>query len=347
MPHDGLSGRDQPEQLDEARDSGQDYRPGDFVGKAGLEKQYEQDLRGVDGGKEIEVNAFGRAVRILGEKDSVPGCALKLAIDRDVQVAAYRAMGAQVGAAVAIDPRTGAVIAMVSSPGYDPNVFVKRVKAADWNSIIQNKAKPLQNRCVHNAYPPGSTFKPVMAVGGLLSHCCGVDTAVNCNGGYNLGRWRFHCWRVHGHIAMLQAIALSCDVWFYTLGRRMGIDRIASMARQFGFGSATGIDLPGESRHNDGRMGNMPDPAWKQRRYHESWRPGDTLNTSIGQGYVLASPLQMAVMCAAVASSGKIYRPYLVSQILRPDGSVLRRTRPEIVRRVNAPADVFKIVQRA
>ena len=332
-------------ELEAAREAGKDYKPGDYIGKDGLESRYETDLRGADGGKQVEVNAFGAAVRVLGEKVSAPGKTLKLTIDRDLQVAASRALGSRVGAAVAIDPRTGEVLAMASSPAYDPNIFVKRVRASDWERIIGNKDKPLQNRCVYNVYPPGSSFKPIMAVAGLLYRVCNVNTSVNCPGSFYLGH-RFRCWKVHGHVAFMNAIAQSCDVWFYNLGRRLEIDRIAVVARQFGVGSATGIDLPNESRRRDGGVGTMPDRAWKRRRYGERWWPGETISCSIGQGYIQISTLQMALVCGAVASGGKVYRPYLVQEVVEPDGTVVRRTRPRIRREVRAPAEAFKLVQQ-
>ena len=344
----GYLGEISQEELDDSEESGNDYKPGDYVGKAGLEKQYEQELRGKDGGKRIEVNAFGRVVRILGkEQPSIPGKTLKLSIDRDLQVAADRAMGKQVGAVVAINPQNGAVLAMVSSPQYDPNIFVKRVKASDWNQIINNRARPLQNRCVYNVYPPGSTFKPIVAIAGLVNNACNSHTTVFCPGCFYLGRARFGCWHRHGTVDFTKAIAQSCDVWFYNLGRRLGIDKIAAVAKQFGIGTATGIDLPGEGRKKDRKLGNMPDTEWKRKLYHTGWFPGETIICAIGQGYVLASPLQMALATAGVANSGKIYKPYLVSEMLDQNDCVIRHTRPQVVRQVNAPADDFKLVQSA
>ncbi|MCX8052436.1 MAG: penicillin-binding protein 2 [Armatimonadetes bacterium] len=340
----GHLGEISEEELKVARRAGNDYRPGDYIGKQGLEKQYEKYLRGLDGGKQVEVNALGAVVRVLGEKPSLPGKTLRLAIDRDLQIAASRALGSQVGAAVAIDPRTGGVLAMVSSPAYDPNIFVKRVKAADWEKIVRNKGRPLQNRCVYNVYPPGSTFKPVTAIAGLIYNECNVNTSVNCPGSFYLGRHRFGCWRVHGHVGFLNAMAQSCDVWFYNLGRRLKIDRIAKVARQFGLGSATGIDLPKESRKRDGSVGTIPDTRWKLEKLHEPWWPGETISCSIGQGYIQVSPLQMAVMCGAVATGGEVHRPYLVEEIVEPNGDVVRRTRPKVVRKVQASKEAFELV---
>jgi len=339
----GQLGEISEKQLDEAREQGKDYKPGDYIGKAGLEKQYEDNLRGSDGGKLIEVNAFGRAVRVLGEKASIPGKTLKLSIDRDLQIAAHRAMGNQVGAVVAVDTRTGGVLAMVSKPGYNPNIFVKKLKPEDWNWIIKNEA--LQNRCVYNFYPPGSTFKPMAAVAGLVYGECSARTTVSCPGCYYLGRHRYGCWKTHGGgVDFERAIAESCDVWFYKLAMRLGVDRLAEVVKQFGLSYSTGIDLPREERYK----GIMPDTKWKRRRFHERWYAGETPSCGIGQGYVATSPLQMALACAGVANSGRIYRPYLLQEIQDgPDNKVVFRRSPEIRRTVKAPEDAFALVREA
>lgn len=339
----GYLGEISQKELDKSKDEGTDYRPGDYVGKAGLEKQYERYLRGVDGGKQVEVNALGRVVRILGEASSTPGSTLKLTIDRDLQVAAYRAFGKQVGAVVAVDPRTGGILAMVSKPDYDPNIFVKRVKTTDWSLIINNRLHPLQNRCVSSAYPPGSTFKPIMAVAGLTEKACNIHTSVFCPGSFHLGRARFGCWEVHHQTDFTKAIAQSCDVWFYTLARRMGIDTMAKYAREFGIASPTGIDLPSEPH----RIGSMPDTKWKRERFHEGWYPGETVISGIGQGYVTASPLQMSLACAGVANSGKIMQPFLVKQVQKSSGKTTWNRKTIVNRRVNAPEESFKIVRAA
>ncbi|OFX13354.1 MAG: penicillin-binding protein 2, partial [Armatimonadetes bacterium RBG_16_58_9] len=261
----GSLGEINQEELDTAKESGLDYRPGDYVGKSGLEKQYEHLLRGSDGGKKIKVNAFGRVVKILGEEPSVPGKTLTLAIDRDLQIAGYRAMGDRAGAVVALNPQTGEVLAMVSKPDYDPNAFVKRISRRDWEKMLRRHA--LQNRCVYNPYPPGSTFKPIVAVAGLKYGACNVKTTAVCPGSFHLGRFRFGCWKTHGRVDFTQAIAQSCDVWFYNMARRLGIERMAKVARQFGIGSKTGIDLPREA------AGIMPDPEWKKQVRDEPWYP--------------------------------------------------------------------------
>lgn len=333
--------------LEESDFATKDYKPGDYVGKSGLEKQYEDQLRGTDGGKQMMVDVTGRMVRILGEKASIPGKALKLSIDRDLQVAAYRAMGSQTGAVVAIDPRTGAVLAMVSKPSYDPNVFVKKLKREDWDKINLDKGRPQQNRAVYNVYPPGSTFKPMMAIAGLVYKQCDLNTTVSCPGSFHYGR-TFKCWKVHGGgVNFNRAIAESCDVWFYKLALRLGIDRMAKIARQFGIGDATGIDLPRESRYKDGHVGTMPDTEWKRRRYHERWFPGETPSCGIGQGYVQVSPLQLAMAIGGVSVNGQIRRPYLVNEMLNPDGMVVRTTKPKLVRQVDATPEQFAMVRTA
>jgi len=345
----GALGEINPKQLDQAQKEGKDYRPGDYVGQSGLEKEYESYLRGKDGGKRIEVNASGRVVRILGEQQSVAGRTLELSIDRDLQVAASKALGDQTGAVVAVDPRSGAVLAMVSKPAYDPNVFVKRVKVADWKSINENPQKPLQNRSVQNVYAPGSTFKPMVAIAGLVYGECDLQTTVNCPGSFYFGR-RFRCWKVHGSgVTFDRAIAESCDVWFYRLGLRLGVDRMAQVVRQFGIGWPTGIDLPGETRHKDGHFGTMPDTQWKLQRYHQKWYPGETPSVSIGQGYVEVSPLQMATAIAGIANGGTIYRPHLMAAIVDAanHNNVLTVAQPRVNSTVNAPPEQFEMVRQA
>jgi penicillin-binding protein 2 len=183
-----------------------------------------------------------------------------------------------------------------------------------------------------------------MAIAGLLYKVCNVHTSVNCPGSFHLGRtWR--CWRRHNHVEFTGALAQSCDVWFYNLGHRLEIERMAKVAKQFGIGSATGIDLPDESRRSDGGVGTMPNREWKRAKHHDRWWPGDTINCVIGQGYVQASPLQMALACAGVANSGKIYRPFLVEEIREPKGKLARRAGPEVTSEVNAPAQDFRLVQ--
>lgn len=329
------------DQLEAAREDGLDYKPGDYVGKVGIEREYEEDLHGRAGKKKVEVNAFGRVVQDLGEEDPERGKTLELAIDYDLQQAADFALGDQVGAFVALDPRNGEVLALVSKPQYDPNIFVKRIDPADWKAIIDNKDHPLHNRCIQSNYPPGSTFKPMMAISGLEHNVCGPNTTVSCPGAYYLGRKRFGCWKVHHTVNFTGAIAQSCDVWFYTLARKLGIDRMAATAREFGIGSKSGIDMPGEI------SGNMPDREWKMKARNEKWYPGDSLNTVIGQGAVLTTPLQMAVSAMAVANKGTVYKPHVVKSITDDMTDEKRVLEPEVVRKVKADDKHFELVRNA
>jgi len=320
---------------EELEEKGPPYKPGDYVGKDGIEKQYDRLLHGTDGGQVVEVDAMGRKTRTLRDVAPVPGHSLTLTIDRDLQIAAYRAMEGRTGAAVAMNPKTGEILALVDKPDYDPNVFVKRVKAEDWNKIINNKGHPLQNRAVANKYPPGSTFKPITATAALEYGVATPKTALNCSG-YYLGK---HDWRAHGHVDFYKAIAMSCDVFFYEMGRRLGIDRLANMAFGYGLGHKTGIDLPREA------SGTIPSTAWKQRRFHERWWPGETLSCAIGQGYVQTTPLQMCTIAASIANNGTIMRPQMVREVRDPSGKVIQKFRPKVRGHVPASLKNLRAVQ--
>lgn len=339
----GYIGEVNKKELADFKLQGRNYRPGDYVGKAGIEKQYETLLHGEDGGKLLEVDARGRTRRILGDKRPIPGSTITLTIDKDLQIAAERVMEGKTGAAVAVNPQTGEVLAMVSKPDFDPNIFVKRVKVADWNKIIGNKAHPLQNRAIANKYPPGSTFKPVTATAALEYKVATPNTSLNCPG---VGLFHRRCWKRHGYVTFYTAISQSCDVFFYEMGHRLGINRLAKMARGFGLSYATQIDLPEEVRKaGSDRKGTIPDEEWKRERFHEQWWPGETVVCAIGQGYVETTPLQMALMAAAVSDYGKMYRPQVAHDIRGPDGEVIRRFEEHFARQVPASRETFKAVQ--
>lgn len=344
----GYIGEVNKQELERLNNSGTRYRPGDYVGKSGIEKQYEPLLHGTDGGQEIEVDARGRTRRMLDDKGSIPGNTLVLTIDRNLQLAAERAMEGKVGAAVAINPQTGEVLAMVSRPNFDPNIFVKKVKVSDWNKIIGNKSNPLQNRAVANKYPPGSTFKPITATAALEYKVATPNTNLNCSGGYRLGR-TFHCWKRHGHVTFTTAISQSCNVFFYQMGQRMGVNNLAKMGRAFGIGQATMVDLPEESPGENNSKGTMPDEEWKKNRFKrpdmQKWYPGETLPVAIGQGYVQTTPLQMALVASAVSTSGKMYRPQMILEVRHPNGKTIKNFEKYFERQVPASAETFKAVQ--
>lgn len=300
------------------------YRMGDLVGKTGLEKRFEKYLRGVNGGQQVEVDAVGRKLRVLREVEEVPGDIVKLTIDLDLQTAASHALGERDGSVVALDPNTGEILAMVNNPGFDPNVFARGVHSDEWRGLLADKHHPLNNRSIQGQYPPGSTFKVVVATAALEEGVINPFTRIHCPGGLQFGNHYFRCWKKGGHGSMNlhEAIVQSCDVFFYQVAQRLGIDAIAQYARNFGLGMPTGIDL----EHEKG--GIIPDTAWKRTRFKQPWFAGETLSAAIGQGYVTATPLQMANMIAT-AAVGKRFRPHFVRQVETPEGEVVYAEKPE------------------
>ncbi|MDA8232621.1 MAG: penicillin-binding protein 2 [Magnetospirillum sp.] len=274
--------------------------PGFRIGKSGVEKIYDPALRGKGGKSELEVNAVGRVIRELKREEGQPGINLTLTLDLKLQEFAAQRLGDQSAAAVVMDIHTGDVIVMASTPSFDPNTFNRGLSSTEWSELINNPYAPLTNKPIAAQYPPGSTFKPMVALAALESNSVTPDQRVFCPGYVQLGNFVFHCWKHggHGSLDLVGAIKNSCDVYFYEIARRVGIDRIHDMAVRFGLGSATSIDLPGE------RPGLIPDREWKRTAMGQPWHPGETLVNGIGQGYVLATPLQLATMAARIANDG-------------------------------------------
>jgi penicillin-binding protein 2 len=306
------------------------YHLGDLIGKAGAERYWEDYLRGVDGGQQVEVDALGRRLRVLSEVPQTPGNNLVLTIDRDLQLAAEEAMGDRDGALVALDPRSGEVLAMVSRPAYDPNVFARGIRRDEWLALAEDPKHPLSSRALQGTYPPGSTFKIVMAAAALEEGVITPFTHIHCNGGLFFGNRLFRCWRKggHGSINVHTALVQSCDVFFYQVGQRLGVDTIAEYARRFGLGAPSGIALQNESG------GIIPSSDWKLQRFGEPWYPGETLSVAIGQGYVTTTPLQMANLVAAVANGGTVYRPRVVERAVGASGTVVFQQGPEAISEV-------------
>jgi penicillin-binding protein 2 len=282
--------------------------PGFRIGKSGLEKVYDVKLRGTAGTSEVEVNALGRIIRELDRHEGKPGAELVSTLDIGLQQYVQQRLSAQRSAsAVVLDIMTGDVLAMGSTPSFDPAVFNRGLSAADWQELSTDPGHPLINKAMAGQYPPGSTFKTMTAMAALEA---GVDPSysVFCPGVFNLGNLSFHCWWKGGHgtLDMLGGIKHSCDVYFYDLARKIGIDTLAGMARRFGLGQPTGIDLPGE------KAGLIPDTAWKKATLKDSWHPGETVIAGIGQGFIQATPLQLAVMVARLANGGFALKPRLV-----------------------------------
>ncbi len=281
------------------------YEPGDVVGKAGVEQTYDEMLRGEDGSMDVIVDSHGREVGRRGIQLAKPGQDLRLTIDNDIQKAAELALGDSNGAVVAMDPRNGEILAMVSHPSYDPNAFAVKIGRADWNKLITDPNHPLMNKAIQDQLAPGSTFKIVMSVAGLQEGVA-QNMRVTCNKGGTFYGHFFKCDQAHGTLAIQQAIPLSCDTFFYALAEKLGIDTIAKYATGMGFASKTGIDLPNEM------AGIMPSTQWKMKNYHEKWYAGEAISVGIGQGAVAATPLQLVRALSGIASNGHLVRPHVV-----------------------------------
>ncbi len=296
------------------------YSPGDYVGKYGLEKNYENYLRGVDGEKRVEVDARGREVRTLDIIEPTPGNSLHLNIDMDLQTIVEKAMENKKGGCVALDPKTGGVLVLASRPSFDPNKFASGITKEDWKTIALDKTHPLQNRVIQGRYPPGSTFKMVLALKALESGIINERTTFICRGGFPFGNRVFKCWKKggHGSVAVHRGIVESCDVFFYNVGLKLGIDRIHEMAASIGLGKLTGIDLPGE------KQGLVPSPGWKKKTYGQPWYEGETVSVAIGQGAVWLTPIQLAQLASFVANDGVTFRPQLVNRVVSPEGKVIK-----------------------
>lgn len=312
-PHDGVAahvvgyvGEISEPELDQAEFAA--FKQGDVIGKDGVEKQYNEILMGVDGQRRVLVDSMGRERQTLEMKEAVPGKPLQLTLDLDLQVVAELAMDGRRGAVVALDPRNGEVLAMVSRPAFDPNAFAGRIPTKLWREIINDPDKPLLNRAVQAQLAPGSTFKPIMALAGLETGAITEDFSATCRGVANwYGRpFKCHLRGGHGHVDLHRAIGQSCDVYFYQLGNKMGIDTIAKYASMVGLGKKTGIDLPHEA------SGLVPSSEWKMRAYRQKWFAGETISVSIGQGALTTTPVQLAAAVGGIATGGIWQKPHLV-----------------------------------
>ena len=303
------------------------YSPGDVVGVSGVERQYNALLMGKNGSRQALVDSHGREVGRLGETEAVPGKPLKLTVDVDLQIAAEEALEGKNGAIVAMDPRTGEILAMVSRPTFDPNNFSVRISREEWSKLVNDPDKPLLNKAIQAQLAPGSTFKIIMATAGLEEGIA-QDMRVICNGGASFYGRYFKCWvvaehRVHGVVEISKAIYQSCDVFFYTLAEKLGIERIAKYATMLGLGQKTGIDLPQEV------SGVMPSEEWKIRNFKQKWFAGETISVGIGQGAVAATPIQMARAIGAIASGGHMVRPHVTNPTDLPPGVVQASNVPD------------------
>jgi len=314
-----------------------------LTGQSGLEKIYDKLLRGTAGRRMIQVNAAGRKVKDLGIEEPRPGNDLYLTIDLDAQKAAEDGLGDRAGAVVAMDPNSGEILAIASHPNYDPNLFPRGISPKDWVRLMDDPAHPLYNRAIQSVYPPGSTFKIIVALAGLSYGVITPDEKIVCHGSLKSGRHSFRCWKKEGHgaISLHQALVESCDVYFYTLGERIGWDRVAAFAKKLGYGSLTGIPLPDE------KPGLIPTVAWKKKRTGEAWYGGDTFINSIGQGFVLVSPIQACQLMSLVANGGYFYRPMLLRQSRNRETGVVTTYSPELRNKVTIDANALEVVRKA
>lgn len=319
----------------------QGYVMGEDIGKFGVESAFEKYLHGKRGGRQVEVDAVGRRRRLLDEVLPISGRNVWLTIDIELQKVAESCLQGEVGAIVAVDTNTGAVLAMANNPVFDQEKFIRGLKKEEWQTLSKDPTHPLLNRAIGAAYPPGSTFKPFVALGALKEGLVTPETTFGCPGYFPFGNRRYRCWREHGHgsVDLDRAIVQSCDVYFYQSGMRLGVDRIAQYANYFGLGEKTGIGLHGE------HPGLIPTSWWKRQAVGVPWQKGETLSVAIGQGFDLATPLQVALAYAAIANGGKLWQPYVVKRIEGGHNDV-DEIKAKMKRRIPIDARYFQLVQK-
>jgi penicillin-binding protein 2 len=336
----GYLGEVSPEELSRGAPMG--LRGGDTIGKFGVERTFDAFLRGEPGGRQVEVNASGQVMRVLNTVAAQPGRNLHLTIDHALQQRAEQLLEGIAGAAVAVDPQNGRILAMASSPPFPPNAFVSKIDTSRWESLLSHPLRPMENKATQGEYPPGSTFKIVTAIAGLEEKVIDESSVFDCAGYVSFAGRDYRCWKKEGHgrVDVHRALAESCDVFFYRVGQRLGVDRIAWYAKASGLGASTGIGLEPESR------GLIPSSVWKKKRFGVPWQDGETLSIAIGQGYNLTTPLQMAMLTAAVANGGTRYRPRVLDRVETMDGDVVLRTLPETIGKLPASPRTLAIVQQ-
>ncbi len=338
----GYLGELKAEEKEKEEEVYQDRKTGDYVGRYGVEKAFEQDLGGSEGGRIVQVNAGGQVVDVLSEVPPEPGNNLFLTIDFELQKTAEELLADKKGAVVAMDPDTGEVLAMASTPGFDQNMFIGGMTSEEWKSLSGDPDQPMINRAVQCEYPPASTYKIVTALAALEENVVDPGETIYCPGHYRYGNRVYHCWKKygHGHLNIVEAIAQSCDVFFYHMGKRLGVDKIAKYAGYFGLGSPTGIMIGKEAD------GLIPTSDWKLEKYGVPWQKGESLSIAIGQGYNLVTPLQMAVLISAVANGGTRYRPLVMKSIETVEGKQVKKGTPEVAGSLHAGRNSLEIIRK-
>lgn len=319
-----------------------DCKPGDLIGKYGVEKMWQNQIQGSRGGQQVEVDAAGRKLAVLSRKPPTAGENLALTIDRRLQAVAEQALSGKKGAIVAMNPMNGEVLAMASAPSFDPNSFIEGIDRAEWERLTTGKDFPLQNRAIQGQYPPGSVFKIVMAVAGLEEGLIDPEEEVFCNGVFHLGDHPFRCWRRQGHgrVNFHRAMVESCDVYFYRLGKRLGVDKIAQYSRMCGLGRPTGFELGSE------KGGLVPTSQWKLKRFGIPWQPGETISASIGQSFVLVTPIQMARLIGALFNGGILYEPRVVKWVGK-EGRETYQFAPKPAGKIKAKEEHLALIRSA
>jgi len=336
----GYVGEASQEELDESEDGR--LAMGDQVGKYGLERLMDNVLRGVNGGRKVEVDAAGRDRRMVEEVASRTGGTVYTTLDADLQKAAQESLGDRAGAVIALAPKTGEVLAFYSAPAFDPNAFARGIRKAEWQALSADTRKPMQNKGLQGTYAPGSTVKPFLAMAALEEKMQDKARTVTCPGSFRLGNRVFRCWKEKGHgaVDMYRALVQSCDVYFYTLGLKLGPDRLAKLEKDAGLGTITGIDLPGE------RKGLVPDSEWKRTVMKDRWYEYESVILGIGQGAVHLTPLEMVVGYSSIATGGEVMRPRVVSRVAPMDGKPVDRA-PALARKLPWNAENVEFVRKA
>jgi len=329
--------------LPELQVLGGTYAPGDLVGKVGMEIAAEKWLKGMNGGMEVEVNALGRQIRMRGRRPAHPGHRVVLTLDRRLQERCEELLGDRSGAIVAMEAKTGEILAMATSPRFDPNWFAGgRISRGHWDALMNDQRSPLQNRAIQALYAPGSIFKIVTATAALESGELNEEKTYECGGTFWIKIWPYKCWNEAGHgwLNVEQAIIHSCDIFFYKTGMSLSVDLLARYAEEFGFGELTGIDLQGE------KPGHVPSRAWKERLFHIPWFPGNTVQMSIGQGYLLSTPLQLVELLELTALEGRAFRPHVIKRIEDDQGRTVMDVTPHVSRRMSIAPSTWALVRR-
>ncbi|MFH1238671.1 MAG: penicillin-binding protein 2 [bacterium] len=322
----------------------EDYKLTDLIGKTGVERFYDAYIRGTDGGTSVEVSASGRQTRILNKVEPVRGDDIVLTIDLGLQRIVEEIFADYRGSVIIMDPNNGDILALVSKPGFNPNFFLPPINKREISYLLTSSRLPLFNRAIQAQYAPGSIFKIITATAGLQEGVINPQDTFLCTGSYTMEGYNrvFNCWKKegHGNINLINAMAQSCDVYFYQLGLKLGMGNLPKYAKEFGLGKVTGIELPGE------KGGIIPDRAWKKRVLHEGWWDGDTLNMAIGQGYLWVTPLQMVNMVSTVANEGNLFSPHIVKRIISPEGVVVQEFEPEVKKKIPLRPETLRVLKR-